>query len=230
VRTSLIIPAAGSGVRLGAATHKALVEVGGRALVRLALEPFRSIEHIVEAIVVAPPGSMGEIGAALKGLDWPGCELRLVAGGETRQASVRNGIKTIAGDVSLVCVHDAARPLVTVSTVLRVLAAAAERGAATAASRPADSLRQDCEGGGTQPLDREKVWLVETPQAFRYDLIRRAHERAAATRVTATDDATLAEQCAGARIAVVESDALNLKVTKQQDLAVVRAILEALRD
>jgi 2-C-methyl-D-erythritol 4-phosphate cytidylyltransferase len=229
VRTSLIIPAAGSGVRLGAGRHKALVEIGGQALVRLALEPFRGIEHIVEAIVVSPQGAMSDIQEALKGVDWPGCELRLVAGGETRQDSVRNGIETIGADVSLVCVHDAARPLVTEATVLRVLAAAAEFGAATAASRPADSLRVDRDGGGTEPLDRDRVWLVETPQAFRYETIRAAHAHALATRFRATDDATLAETCAGAEVVVVESDTLNLKVTKPEDLEVVRSILSAVQ-
>lgn len=216
-------------MRLGAGRHKALVEIGGQALVRLALEPFRGIEHIVEAIVVAPQGAMTEIGKALQGVDWPHCELRLVAGGETRQASVHNGIKTIGTEVSLVCVHDAARPLVTRSTVLRVLAAASEHGAATAGSRPADSLRIDREDGRTEPLDRDKAWLVETPQAFRYEVIKKAHDRAAATRVTATDDASLAELCAGARVSVVESDALNMKITNPRDLQVVRSILEAVQ-
>ncbi len=229
MKTALIIPAAGSGVRLGAGRHKALVEIGGQALVRLALEPFRRIEHIVEAIVVAPQGAMPEIQEALKGVDWPTCALRVVAGGETRQDSVRNGIETIDADVSLVCVHDAARPLVTESTVLRVLAAAAEGGAATAASRPADSLRVDTADGATEPLDRDKAWLVETPQAFRYEVIRKAHAHAQATRFTATDDATLAEQCAGAKVTVVESDALNLKITKPEDLEVVRGIIEAVQ-
>jgi 2-C-methyl-D-erythritol 4-phosphate cytidylyltransferase len=225
----LIIPAAGSGVRLGAGRHKALVEIGGQALVRLALEPFRSIEHIVETIVVAPRGAMPEIQEALKGVAWPGCELRTVAGGETRQDSVRAGIETIKSKVSLVCVHDAARPLVTTATVLRVLAAATEHGAATAASRPADSLRIDREGGGTEALDRNKAWLVETPQAFRYETLRKAHDHALATRVTATDDATLAELCAGAEVVVVESDALNMKITKPEDLDLVRGILEAVQ-
>lgn len=229
MRTALIIPAAGSGVRLGVGRHKALVEIGGQALVRLALEPFRGIEHIVEAIVVAPQGAMPEIQEALVGVDWPGCALRTVAGGETRQDSVRNGIETIEGEVALVCVHDAARPLVTESTVLRVLAAASEYGAATAGSRPADSLRIDTEDGATETLDRDKAWLIETPQAFRYDVIRKAHDHALATRFVATDDATLAEQCAGVTVSVVESDALNMKVTKPEDLEVVRAILEAVQ-
>jgi len=225
VRTALIVPAAGSGVRLGAGRQKALVEIDGRALVRLALEPFVAVAHIVEAIVVAPRGAMAEIQNALKGMTWPGCELRVVAGGETRQDSVRSGLGTIESEVSLVCVHDAARPLVTQATIMRVLAAAAEHGAATAASRPSDSLRVVREDGTTQPVDRDKAWLVETPQAFGYDLFKRAHQHATAVRFAGTDDASLVEACGGATIAVVESDALNLKITRPEDLEVVSVLL-----
>jgi 2-C-methyl-D-erythritol 4-phosphate cytidylyltransferase len=225
VRTALIVPAAGSGVRLGAGRQKALVEIDGRALVRIALECFVPVEHIVEAVVVAPRGAIPEIQSALKGMVWPGCILRVVAGGETRQDSVRCGIDTIESEVSLVCVHDAARPLVTEATILRVLAAAAEHGAATAASRPTDSLRLEREDGRTEAIERGKAWLVETPQVFDYELLKRAHKRAAATRFVGTDDASLVESCGGTSVAVVESDALNLKVTRPEDLEIVSLLL-----
>jgi 2-C-methyl-D-erythritol 4-phosphate cytidylyltransferase len=225
MKTALIMPAAGSGVRLGAGRHKALVEIGGRALVRLALEPFAAVGHIVEAIVVAPHGAISQIQRAITGMHWPGCELRVVAGGATRQESVRCGIDTIESEVSLVCVHDAARPLVTATTILRVLAAAAETGAATAAARPSDSLRLEQSGGGTLPIDRAKSWLVETPQAFRYEILRRAHERATAMRMEATDDASLVESCADTMVTVVESDAPNLKITRMEDLELATLLL-----
>ena len=224
--TALVIPAAGTGRRLGLGKPKAIIDVAGIPMVRRTLSRFERVNEIVCTVVVAPPGFLPDVRNALLGLRWEGCEVSVVAGGSTRQDSVRCGLAALGPKVDLVCVHDAARPLVTHTTISAVLDAARQSGAAVAASRPNDSVREDVEGGGTRPLDRSRLWLVETPQAFKLDLLRNAHERARAVGYAATDDATLVEWFGGATVTIVESDGWNPKITRPADLRIVRQMLD----
>lgn len=224
--TALIVPAAGTGRRLGLGKPKAIIDVAGIPMVRRTLSRFERVPEIVSAVVVAPPGFVADVRNALLGLRWEGCEVSVVAGGATRQESVRCGLAALGPKIDLVCVHDAARPLVTHTTIGAVLDAARQCGAATAASRPNDSVREDVVGGATKPLDRTRLWLVETPQAFAMDLLRNAHERARAVGHSATDDATLVEAFGGAIVKIVESDGWNPKITRPADLRIVRQMLD----
>jgi len=205
---------------------KAIIDVGGVPMIRRTVSRFERIEEITCAVVVAPPGFLPEIREALLGLRWPGCNVSVVAGGSTRQESVRCGLAALGSEFDLVCVHDAARPLVAQATIRAVLAAARESGAATAASRPNDSVREDLPSGGTRPLDRSRLWLVETPQAFSATLLRNAHEHARALGQAATDDATLVEASGGVTVAIVETEAWNPKITRPADLRIVRQMLD----
>jgi 2-C-methyl-D-erythritol 4-phosphate cytidylyltransferase len=177
--------------------------------------------------------------------------LRVVPGGATRQESVRLALEALESDAEIVCVHDAARPVVSQRTVAEVIAAAADSGAATAAVRPVDSVRmqQGAEGdagrdaaapsiasgagrtlsaAATVAVDRDKVWLVQTPQAFSRELLEAAHREARATGRSATDDAALVE-AAGTAVTVVETDGENPKVTRASDLELVRSLCSARR-
>ncbi|RMF24527.1 MAG: 2-C-methyl-D-erythritol 4-phosphate cytidylyltransferase [Deltaproteobacteria bacterium] len=223
--TVLIVPAAGTGKRLGLGPPKALADVGDMALVRATLEAFTDIEAIVEAIVAAPASALSEVARALTGISWRDCEVRVVPGGATRQESVRQGLESVRSAAQLVCVHDGARPLVRRGLIEAVLQAAAVSGAATAARRPADSVREDVADGRTRPLDRERLWLVETPQAFRRELLARAHGSARAKGETFSDDASLVEAMTGCTVEMVASGGGNVKVTTPGDLELVRAVL-----
>lgn len=224
MRVALLIPAAGSGSRLGFPVPKALVDVAGVPLVRRTLERVAAGFSFVETVVLVPPQVRPLIEAALA--DAPAalgtCIVR--PGGATRQESVCLGLQALASDADFVCVHDAARPLVSAATVRAVIGRAAACGAATAAARPSDSVRID-EGERSRALDRGRLWLVETPQAFRRELLVRAHEVAAAAHVHGTDDACLVEAI-GHRIEIVETEGTNLKVTVETDLL---AVIELLR-
>jgi 2-C-methyl-D-erythritol 4-phosphate cytidylyltransferase len=226
VSTALIVAAAGSGRRLGLGQPKAVAELAGVPIIKRTVARFTSVADINEAVIVAPPGFVHEIQASLVGLNWPGCQVRVVAGGATRQESVRCGIESLESNPDIVCIHDGARPFVTQATIEAVLEAARTHGAATAGSRPTDSVREDVDGGTSRTLDRSKVWLVETPQAFSYSLVRLAHERARATGTRGTDDASIVETCGGVSIVVVPSNGLNLKITHSQDLAIARHLLD----
>ncbi len=241
VSVALIIPAAGSGRRLELAVPKALAPIDGVPMLRMSVGCFLEAPGLAEIIVTAPHGRLEAFAEALEGASTGQAGLRVVPGGATRQESVRLALEALESDAEIVCVHDAARPVVSHRTVTEVVAAAADSGAATAAVRPVDSVRlqQGAGGdadrdaaGGTLPaavtvaVDRDKVWLVQTPQAFSRALLEAAHREARATGRSATDDAALVE-AAGTAVTVVETDGENPKVTRTSDLELVRSLCSA---
>ncbi len=221
---ALIVPAAGSGRRLGSDVPKALADVAGIPLVGHTLRRLAAACEFRETVVLAPAGSLEAFTEALE-REPPGLSaLTVVAGGRTRQESVYIGLDTLASKPDLVCIHDAARPLVSAATVSAVVAEASRGGAAIAASRPVDSIREDTDRGGSRALERSRLWLVETPQVFDAEVLRAAHASARAHGMQATDDAALVERH-GHAVALVASEGRNLKVTEPADLELVRLLL-----
>lgn len=206
-----IIPAGGSGERLGADRPKAFVVCAGRPLIEWSLEVLGSV---CDRVVVAAPQGYDE------GPD-------RVRGAESRSASVRNAVEAVdEAEADIFVVHDAARPLVTRDLVQRCLDAI-EPGidGAIAAIPMTDTVKQVAPDGRVlKTLDRSTLWAVQTPQVFRADILRRALERDAAALAAATDDAWLVDD-AGGVITVVESYPENLKVTRESDLRIAEALL-----
>lgn len=225
VKVALVIPAAGSGARLGRGVPKALVDVGGVPLLRVTLERLSKALPFAETLVLAPPGEVAEFEGLLVGVCASLGRVRVFEGGATRQLSVANGLGALSDSIDIVCVHDAARPLVSVATVRAVIEAAGREGASTAASRPSDSVREDRPGGGSGPLDRSRLWLVETPQAFRRNVLVAGHREAAKARLAYTDDASLVE-AVGQSVRIVETIGRNLKVTVEADLRLAAELLK----
>jgi 2-C-methyl-D-erythritol 4-phosphate cytidylyltransferase len=204
-----IVPAGGSGERLGADRPKAFVVCAGRPLIEWSLEVLASV---CDRVVVAAPEGYDE------GPD-------RVPGGESRSASVRNALAA-APEAEIVVVHDAARPLVTRELVERCLAAL-EPGidGAIAAIPMTDTVKEVASDKRVlRTLDRSSLWAVQTPQVFKADILRRALERDAAALAAATDDAWLVDDVGGV-ITVVESFPENLKVTRESDLRIAEALL-----
>jgi 2-C-methyl-D-erythritol 4-phosphate cytidylyltransferase len=204
-----IIPAGGSGERLGADRPKAFVVCAGRPLIEWSLDVLGAV---CDRVVVALPQGYDE------GPD-------RVRGGESRSASVRNAVDA-APEASMFVVHDAARPLVTRDLVERCIAAI-EPGidGAIAAVPMTDTVKEVATDGRVlRTLDRSTLWAVQTPQVFRADILRRALERDAAALAAATDDAWLVDD-AGGVVTVVESFPENLKVTRESDLRIAEALL-----
>ena len=223
---ALLIPAAGSGRRLGLSVPKAVADVGGRSLLARTIEGFRGTRGLTEVVVAVPRESADLFDRAVADVELEGCTLRTVVGGATRQDSVRLALGAVGPSIQLVAVHDAARPLAGRPMLESVLAATERDGAATVVSRPADSVREIEQLGGhsSKAVDRERLRLVGTPQAFRRELLSRAHERGLREKVEVTDDASLVERCEGASVSLVERDELNLKVTRPHDLELIRLI------
>ncbi len=208
MKISLLIPAAGQGVRLGLGVPKALARVRGKTLLEWVLARFPPVD---EVLVALPPGTRA-----------PGAGARFLAGGRTRQESVHRLLREASGDIVLV--HDAARPFVVPGVVERVLRATRKSGAAVPAIPVPDTLVEG-ENRYGRVLDRARLRLVQTPQGFFRELLLKAHDAARAEGRSATDDAQLV-RALGHPVALVAGDRRMFKVTYPEDLALLAALLQ----
>ena len=211
-RVAALVPAAGSGTRLGRGP-KAFVEVAGQSLLERSVRALAP--HVDEVIVALPAGMKRPAGLAA----------RAVEGGDTRQASVLKLLR--ATDADFVLIHDAARPFLSEEVICALREAIPETGAATVALPVADTLvRQSAAGDWGEPTAREGLWAVQTPQGFRRELLLAAHQQAERDGYAATDDAGLVARL-GVRVRLVPGDARLFKVTTPGDLLLAEALAAA---
>lgn len=214
--TAAILVAAGPGTRLGAGQAKAFVPLAGLPLFVYSLRALQTCGAISRVVVVVPSTRKAEAEEVSRS-DRPWrFELSFADGGRERQDSVRAGLAQI-GNVQLIAIHDAARPFVSPRLIDDVVAAAARHGAALPAVAATDTVKlRDDQGFVDSTVPRQRVWLAQTPQVFRADWIRRAHEEARTTGAESTDDAMLVEQL-GLRVHLVSGDPTNRKITTPED-------------
>jgi 2-C-methyl-D-erythritol 4-phosphate cytidylyltransferase len=223
-----LIPAAGESRRMRGAGSKLLLPLGGAAMIQRTTTALLSSRHVTQAIVLAPEAQLAEFQRLFgpKGEE-PGRRVHVIPGGGTRQQSVFRGLQCCAKLIdpakpAYIAVHDGARCLAGTELIDRVIEAAFQYGAVTAAVPLADSLKRvDAEGRVLHSIDRAQVWAVQTPQVFKYELLLAAHEHAAPD---ATDDASLVE--AMHPVYVVEGSSLNFKVTGPQDYEMAKRLIE----
>jgi len=243
MHVTAIIAAGGRGQRFGTAEPKQLHSVGGRPILQRSVEAFAS-HPAIDAIVVAlpqalvddPPEYLRSDAVLVTGTK----PLRVVAGGERRQDSVANAFAAAGNTTDVIVIHDAARPFASADLIARTIAAAVESGAAVAAVQARDTVklahRRDRAGHPQLPqsssasagfveetLPRERIYLAQTPQAFRRDVLRCALELAARDGVVVTDEAALVE-LAGLPVSVVDGEASNIKITTPDDMMLGEAI------
>src|SRR3954451_9569520 len=226
MQVTAIIAAAGDGRRVASGVPKQFIEIGGVSLLQRSLNAFCRVDRVTQVMVVTRPDA---VDAVSRNISAPGRAMTVVPGGATRQESVAAAFDRVAADATYVMVHDAARPFVTPDLIDRTLDAAIESGAAIAALPARDTMKQAAADGGrhfiAQTLPREEIYLAQTPQAFRRDILASAIALGR-SGAAATDESALAE-LAGTRIRLVEGDALNFKVTTEGDLAMSRALAGA---
>ena len=233
MKASAIIVAAGSGTRLGFDVPKAFVELHGRSLLWYSLRTIGVVAAIEEAIIAVPPAMESQARAQVRQVRELGLEIpvKIAPGGAERQDSVRIALGLSSVEAELVIVHDAARPFATPAMFAAALAAAERVGAAIAATPLADTIKRVGHGVGNDraiiaTVARANLWQAQTPQAFRRDLLIRAHERAVLDRIdriVATDDADLVERL-GATVAVVDGSTMNFKITTAADLRLAELV------
>lgn len=223
----VLIPAAGSGRRIGAGVNKQYLELGDRPILAHTLIRLARLTEVDSLTLVVPEAEIDQCRAEIVARYQIDKVAGIVAGGAERQDSVRLGLAGLAAaEDDLVLVHDGVRPFFPSDRIPALVATAREVGAALFAIPAQDTIKEVREGRVERTLDRRALWLVQTPQAFRYATLRDAHRRAHAAGYQGTDDASLVEWCGG-EVAAVEGSADNFKITTPADLALARALLNA---
>jgi 2-C-methyl-D-erythritol 4-phosphate cytidylyltransferase len=221
-RIACIVAAAGRGVRFGREMPKSFYPVEGRPLLAWSLRALGAWGKISSFVIVVPSGWEAEAEReASAEIRRPA--RRVVVGGETRQESVAIGLGAVEG-ADIVVVHDACRPIVSVPLIARVVDAAREHGAAVpvlAVTETLARLRDDVLEG---IVPRERVVGIQTPEAFRFDVLSRAFKAPGEAIRTATDESSLV-LAAGFPVKVVEGEAWNIKVTVKEDLEIMSSML-----
>ena len=226
-RVVAVIPAGGTGARMGADVPKQFLPLGGVPMLLHSLRAFDRAPSVDAVILVVPHEERRR--ALTDVIERYGVKKvqKVIAGGETRQQSVYNGLKETDPDVEIVVVHDAVRPFVTEDLIERSIEAARKGGGAIVAIPMKDTPKQAGPDRQIQrTLDRTELWLAQTPQTFRRDLLLEAYEKAAIERLQATDDAALVERL-GHKVGIVAGTWENIKITTQEDLVIAEAILTA---
>lgn len=222
-----IIAAAGQGTRAGGGQPKQFREISGTPVIIHTLRRFEQCSTVGEVLVVVPPS---EAAAFLALVTRHGLRktTRVVAGGATRTQSIWRGLQAVrAATAKIVALHDGVRPFVTPDEIDRTVKRAEETGAAILAARAVDTVKEaDEQGRIARTLDRDRLWQAQTPQCFRYDLLRRAYERALAEKLEATDDSALVERT-GVAVSIVEGSTRNIKITSPQDFAIAEGWLKS---
>jgi 2-C-methyl-D-erythritol 4-phosphate cytidylyltransferase len=208
---AVVIPAGGIGARLGRRTPKQFLRLGREAILAATVRHFRRHPRMAAIVVAAPAAHVARARRLL------GSGVTIVAGGATRQESVRLALDAAPHGVRMVLVHDAVRPFISRGLVDAVLAAARADGAAICALPVTETVKRVRDGLVEVTVDRAGLWTVQTPQAFRAEILREAHDKARRDGVAGTDDAMLVERL-GHRVRVVPGVAGNVKITTPGDL------------
>ena len=213
MKVSAIIPAAGSGRRFGEAKQFKLL--AGRPLLFHSMKPFLESSIIEEVIVVVPDYQIDTVHNDLLSIS-AGKPLKVIAGGTRRQDSVKNGVTATVSSTTMVCIHDAVRPFVSETLINNSIAACKTADGAVVALRSVDTVKLSEHGIVKETLNREKIWLVQTPQTFRKDKLIQALDHADEKSLTATDESYLMEAM-GFSVALVQGEINNFKITTMDD-------------
>jgi len=220
-----IIAAGGTGERAGASLPKQYVEINGKPILAHTIDKFEESVYVKQIVLVAPAGFLDET-KLIVGQYAYSKVAAVVAGGETRQCSVYNGLKHANGfSCGKVLVHDAARPFVTQTDIRNVVEAIGETGCAILAAPVTDSIIQLDECGNTATQNRDTLYAVQTPQGFDFQFLVEAHRAAAASGFNGHDDSALTERM-GIRTKLVRGGYHNLKLTTAQDMLLAELLLK----
>jgi 2-C-methyl-D-erythritol 4-phosphate cytidylyltransferase len=219
-RAVAVVPAGGAGARMNRRRPKQYLWLDGAPLLVHTLRALLESEGMDGVVLVVPADRVAGTRRLLDRHHIPRI-LDVVPGGSERQESVWRGLQAVPAGAGWVVVHDAVRPFITGGLVERVLSAARRHGAATCGLEVRETVKRVKGAVVEATLDRDRLWLIQTPQAFRRDLLCEAHDKARRDGFTGTDDAVLVERL-GESVAVVPGLAHNLKITTPSDLRIAR--------
>ncbi|HVT91813.1 MAG TPA: 2-C-methyl-D-erythritol 4-phosphate cytidylyltransferase [Bryobacteraceae bacterium] len=230
-KVSVILPAAGLGTRMGRSNPE---RTGTSRKQFMLLDGSPILVHTIRKFLAAP--SVSEILIALRGedMDWakeliykesPSKPVRVVEGGESRQQSVENALAALDPSTEMVAVHDAVRPFIDIESIEKVIAAAAESGAAIVGIVPVDTVKQVHLNKIRATIPRERLVLAQTPQVFHYALLKEAFDKAREDNFTGTDESSLVERLEKVEVSVVGGSDRNIKITRHSDMDLARLFL-----
>ena len=230
VSASAIIVAGGSGVRMKGPTRKQYLPLQKRPILSRALSVFENCERINRIYLVVPEEDFVYVRANILCHSKGEKETVLVPGGKERQNSVCNGVRAVDARETYVVVHDGVRPFVTSEDIESCLDGVRFSGACILGLPAKETLKRVEKINGKifiqGTIDREEIWHAQTPQAFRRDLLKKAHEQARAEAWLGTDDASLLE-LAGVKVRIVPGKSFNIKITTPEDLVLAENILSS---
>jgi 2-C-methyl-D-erythritol 4-phosphate cytidylyltransferase len=223
-KLSVIIPAAGSGERMGSDIPKPFLKVGNRTILEHTISRFLEIPELIEIIIATSKDHISDIHSIFERISG-GVILKVVEGGSKRQFSIYNALKEISDEATLVGVHDAVRPFIRPKLIIECCNIAEEHGGAVLGVPAKDTIKQVNDKNVIKATpDRSFLWQAQTPQVFQKKLLKKAYESALKSDFIGTDDASLVERIGG-EVQMVEGDRENLKITYPVDLKIAELIL-----
>ncbi len=213
-KINAIIPAGGTSSRFGN-KNKLLEKINGKEVIKYTVQAFEN-SNVDEIIICANVSIIEELKSILKDCR----KVKIIEGGETRQASVFNGLK--AADCDYVLIHDAARPMISTDLVNQTIEMVKEKNALTVATKTIDTIKEVEDGKIVRTIDRAKLYNTQTPQAFKYELIKDAHTKLYGQNFT--DDAGMLEEL-GQTVYILNGSYKNIKITTQNDIDIAKTYL-----
>jgi 2-C-methyl-D-erythritol 4-phosphate cytidylyltransferase len=225
-KVTVLIPAAGMGRRMGKAVAKQFLPLGDKPMLAHTLLAFQRAAEIDEIIPILSKEDMENCLRDIIEQYHITKVKTLVVGGKERQDSVMNGLKKIDKDASVVLVHDGVRPFVT-AEMIRESVELAKKGECVVVGVPLkDTIKEvDDKGLVSHTLERNRLWAIQTPQAFPFKMLKRAYEESSQQRIFGTDDAMLIERTGG-KVRVIMGSYENIKITTPEDLVLAEEILK----
>lgn len=226
MKTVAIIPAGGAGKRLKAHVAKQFLMLDTLPVLVHTIKVFQESARIDDIILALPPEEIVSVRQELIEKYGLTKVTNVVAGGQERQDSVRNCLLAVTGTCDFVVVHDAVRPFVTEELIGRVIDAAGDTGAASIGVKAKDTIKETGEDNTVlATIPRQNLWLTQTPQAFKFELLKEAYTEAYKEKYYGTDDASLVEQL-GKEVRMVEGSYENIKITTKEDMLIADALMK----
>jgi len=231
ISTVAIIPAAGSGARMGSAQAKQFAQIDGKPLLAITLNPFQHCQSVDAIILIVPSMDVDYCREEIVGRFRFDKVKKVVPGGKTRQESVRLGLEAAGRDWSLVLIHDGVRPIIDIELIEKLIVEARSNRAVITGLPAKETVKEvNSRKEVVRTYNRKDIWLVQTPQVFRYGDIFKAHQRALHEGwEEATDDSLLIEKL-GIPVKIIEGSNNNIKVTTPSDLEMARFLLGCIGD
>jgi 2-C-methyl-D-erythritol 4-phosphate cytidylyltransferase len=237
MKVAVILPAAGLGIRMGRASaetagisRKQFMLLDGSPILLHTVRKFAASARVREIVIALRRDDLSWVGDLMRE-EIRTKPVRVVEGGNSRQESVERGLASVSPDTELVAVHDAVRPFIDLEIIEKSIDEAAEYGAAIVGIVPVDTVKQvsGAQASGAKirsTISRERLVLAQTPQVFRYDLLKQAFEAARRDGFVGTDESSLVERLEQVEVRVVMGSDRNIKITKPGDMDLARLFLE----